>query len=389
MNDEMDYLTQTIGQLQLIEIPKLDLEQPLITDFNEMEIAEILWRYSSAAHSCDQRIDYDRGTPYAAPRVVASEVEINLILSALRGGQHHFYNLMELFEVFVAYFNHICYNTDFEQVPSILKEIIAVLAEIIDDKDSLLEFQRIIRSEPAQFRELLACHKSLKLEIELDLQMLLFLSRIIYCADDIASAIAHDHAGIVDRSLELVMQMDARTLENCSSRVTQIFTNAVKFYAAFFITVQKDASLQLMLSPVCKLLLFVLQYPKLLRQPSCVVVVYTLLSMYLDLTIRYNSLDEIIANIILALLVRNLSDIDHADYITSYMVIRSIIRIEEAMFWEKSNQMHTLYVSFTIRAYKSLMCQDRHLFTEGGKLYNSDTGHAFRKIQALLDDHSY
>ena len=390
MNDEMEYLTQTIGHLHLLEIPKLELEEPVITDFNEMEVAEILWRYSSAAHSCDLKVDYERGTPYAAPRVVASEVEMNLILCALRDRQqHHCYNLMELFEVFVAYFNHICFNTEFEEIPFVLTEIIAVLAEIVSDKDSLLDFQRMIRSEPAQFRELLACHKTLKLNLELDLQMLLFMSRVIYCADDIAAAVAHDHAGIVDRSLELVMQMDARLLDKSSSTVTHVFTNAVSFYAAFFNTVRDEDVLKMMLAPVCKLLLFILQYPKLLLQPSCVVVVYTLLSVYLDLTIRYNSLDEIIANVILALLVRNLSDINHEDYITSYMLIRSIIRIEEAMFWEKSNQLHTLYVSFTIRAYKSLMCEDSHMYREGGKLYNSDTGLAFRKIEALLDDHSY
>lgn len=388
VKDEMDYLTQTIGQLHLIEAPKVEREYPLITDYSEMEVAEILWRYSSAAHSCDLKIDYERGTPYAAPRVVASEVEVHLILSALRAAQHC-YNLTEVFEVIVAYFNHICFNTEFDTIPPILTEIIAVLADIVSDKDSLLDFQRVIRSEPTQFRELLSCHKTLKLDMDLDSQMLLFLSRVVYCAEDIASAVACDHAYIVDRSLNVVMQMDAYTLGDQTSRVTHIFTNAVSFYAAFFLAVHKDEHVKLMLAPVCKLLLFLLQYPRLIMQQSCVIVVYTLLSVYLDATIRYNDLDEIVANVLLALLVRNLSDINCGEYITTYMLIRSIIRIEEAMFWEKSNELHTLYVSFTIRAYKSLMTADTHLYSEGGSLYESDTGLAFRKIVSLLEDHSY
>ena len=385
--DEMQYLTRTIDALQL-EKPKVSKEVVLADQRsrNTMDIAEILWRYSTAANSCDLRSHVEDEKVYVMPRIVVSDTELHLILNALEDDTHHCYNLTEVFDVLIAYFSHICYNTVFEAVPSVLAQIIEALVNITCDKDSLDDLQRVIRAEPAQFRELLSCHRSIKLNIDLDLQMLTFLARVMYCAPDIAETIACDHPHVVDRALETLMLFDATELEE-SEHVTLLISYAVRFYNTFFLAARNEQPIQMMLAPVCKLLLFLLQYPRFILQNASHVVVYTLVSLYLDMMSRYGNLEETTANVMLALLVRNLSDLAHDNFIVAHMIIRSILRIEDAMFWEKSNASHTMYVTFTMRMYKSMIKEFTNTYTGDGMLSQTDSAIAFNKILSLLEDY--
>lgn len=396
LSDEMQNLTRTIDQLQLLDKPRLvrNHQEPGIKEVSyanptAMDIAEILWRYSKTTTSCGMDDDaLDKDEPYAAPRIVASDTEVHLILDTLRETEsnHHNFNLHEIFDVFVAYFSHICWNTVFEEVPPVLSLIIEAFVNIIyDDKDSLYDFQGVIRREPTHFRELLSCHKSIKLNMELDLQMLAFLSKIMYCAPDIAETIAHDHPHVVDRALETIMQLNATQLDEYNG-VTLIFSYAVSFYNTFFLAAKNTHAIKQMLSPVSKLLLALLQYPKIILQDACHIVVYTLVSLYLDITIHSACLEEITANVLLALLVRNLSDLDQEDFIVAHMVIRSILRIEEAMFWSESAS-HTMYVTFAMRIYKSMIQKFSDSYQGEGVLNHSDTAIAYNKIVSLLRDY--